>query len=70
MEYRIKTTIVADIEISLVAESAEAAERIVHDSLAVNAVLIDIDPLKWDTIEDSITEINGTTIETVEEEAA
>lgn len=70
MKYRVKGSITADIEMEIEASSHDEVERMFHDSLAINAVLIDVEAKAWDTIEDSISGIYGTTVEAVEVKAA
>lgn len=68
MNYTVKAPVTVNVEMEIEAESQDEAIAKFKDSLALNAVLIDVDPTQWDTIEDSISEIGPVFVE-MEKEA-
>lgn len=67
MNYIVKAPVTVNVEMEIEADSQDEAIATFKDSLALNAVLLDVDPTQWDTIEDSISDVGPVFVEVVKE---
>lgn len=55
--YVVRATVTVDVEMSVEADTKDAAKRAFDEHLIMSASLVDVEPGKFDTYEDSITEV-------------
>lgn len=67
MNYIVKAPVTVNVEMEIEAVSQDEAIATFKDSLALNAVLLDVDPTQWDTIEDSISDVGPVFVEVAKE---
>lgn len=56
--YIVTATATVDLEIHIRADSEDAARKLFHDNIALNATLIGMDEADFDVVDDSISEID------------
>ena len=64
MPYLIKSQLTVEVEIEVDASSEDEAQAM-FDSIGVTARLFDVDPERFDVIEDSVSDVDGTTVEKI-----